>query len=52
MILLNGQIPLQTHQSGHATGNNNGSGFFHLKCFYAWFKIFHSTFLNRLGDFS
>jgi hypothetical protein len=34
MTLLNGQIPLKNHQSGHAARGNDGSGM----------KIFHSSF--------
>ncbi len=42
MTLLNGQIPLKTHQSGHAMGGNDGLEM----------KIFHSTFSKHLGGFS
>jgi len=52
MILLSGQIPLETHQSGHAMGGNGGLGFFCPKCLWAWLKICHSTYSNHLGGFS
>jgi hypothetical protein len=32
MILLNGQIPLELHQSGHAMGGNSGLEIFYPKC--------------------
>jgi hypothetical protein len=52
MILLNGQIPLKAHQSGHAMGGNSGLKVFYPKCLQTWLKIFHSTFPNHLGGFS
>ncbi len=42
MTFLNGQIPLKTHQSGHAMGSNDG----------LQIEFFHSTFSNHLGGFS
>jgi len=33
MILLSGQIPLETHKSGHTMGGNDGLGIFCPKCF-------------------
>jgi hypothetical protein len=44
MILLSGQIPLKTHQSGHVVGGNGGLGILCLKCLRTWLKTFHSTF--------
>jgi hypothetical protein len=44
MILLNRQIALETHQSGRALGSNGDFRIFYLKCIWALFKIFHSTF--------
>jgi hypothetical protein len=52
MILLSGQILLETPQNGHAVGGNDGLGTFYLKCFQAWLKIFHFTFSNHLHGFS
>ncbi len=52
IILLNGQIPLETHQSGHVLRGNGGLGIFCPKYLLTWLKIFHSTFSNHLGGFS
>jgi hypothetical protein len=51
MILLSGQIPLKTHQSGHAMGGNGSLGIFCMKCFQTWLKVFHSTFQTTLEVF-
>jgi hypothetical protein len=39
MILLNGQIPLKTHQSGHEVGGNGGLKIFCSKCLCAWLNF-------------
>jgi hypothetical protein len=49
ILLINGQISLETHQIGHAMEGNNGLGIFYPKCLWAWLKIFHFIFLNHLG---
>jgi len=51
MIVLSGQIPLKTHQSGHVVGSNGGLGIFCSKCLQAWLKIFHSNFQTTWVDF-
>jgi hypothetical protein len=39
MILLSGQISLETHQSGHVVGGNDGLIIFYPKCLWAWLKF-------------
>jgi hypothetical protein len=51
MILLSGQILVETHQSGHAMGGDNNLGIFCMKCLQAWLRIFHFTFSNQLVVF-
>jgi hypothetical protein len=44
MILLNGQIPVGTHQNGHAMGGYAGLGLLCLKCLWPWLKKNYFTF--------
>ncbi len=43
ILLINGQISLKTHQSGHTVEGNNGLGIFYPKCLWASLYILSKT---------